>query len=235
MLYLNDEGEATVYLVDTSGGMVSGDRNAIQVKVASSSTAHLVTQSSTKIYPSRASGDLTEQTIDLAVDDFASLYWHPETTIPFKDARFKQKITVSLKPSSTFYFADILSPGREKHDEMFKYEMVDTSIKIDYNGTCIAYDRQKLQPSSFSKKQLGLLDDCSYFGSAWFISPTPIDSLRSLQEQMPVLPGVRFSVTELDPVGLHARWLSKDLCLVKESMSAFYELINIEAFSKSQK
>ncbi|WP_088103205.1 urease accessory protein UreD [Halalkalibacter urbisdiaboli] len=226
VLYLNNDDVATVYLVDTSGGMAGGDRNDIRIHVSPSAHVQVITQSATKIYPSRIGSLQTEQSIQLNIEDHGHLVWYPETTIPYKDARFKQNILISLKPHSSCYFADILSPGRERHEEKFLYDNVDSTIKIDYDDQCIAFDRQKFEPATFTNQQLGLLDNHCYYANAWFFKPQLEIETRFIQESITKYSDMQFAVTALDPVGLHARWLSKDLCDLKESMKEFYELIN---------
>ena len=51
-LYEGQDPTATVYIMESSGGMVAGDRNDITVKLAPDSRARLVQQSALKIYPS---------------------------------------------------------------------------------------------------------------------------------------------------------------------------------------
>lgn len=225
VLYTHGDDVATVYLVDTSGGIASGDRNDISITASSSSTVNLIPQSSTKIYPARLDGELSLQTIDLTISDNSSLYWHPETTIPFVNSRFKQIINISVDASSTFYYADILSPGREKHNEKFQYESIDSKMSIVYAGKQLAYDRLRLQPLTIPTHSLGILDDFAYYGSCWFISPTLSQPLHEIQKKMRSNLEIRSAVTSLDPIGLHARWLSNDLCLLKEEMNTFFQLM----------
>ncbi|MET3506622.1 urease accessory protein UreD [Halalkalibacter oceani] len=222
-LYPDDDGAATVYLVDTSGGIASGDKNRMTISASAAAKVHLIQQSSTKIYPARLDGEVSKQSLSFDISEESSLYWHPETTIPFAGSRFVQTIEIALDSSSTCYFAEILSPGRLEHAESFQYESLDLKLSVAYEGRQIAYDRLRFQPDA--TPQLGMLDDY-YYGSAWFFSPDFGESAAELQEACPIDQDCRFAVTSLDPVGFHARWLSRDLCLLKAHMKSFFQHIS---------
>lgn len=221
-LYSNECGHASVYLIDTSGGIACGDQNQIMITATNHASAEMIQQSATKIYPARLSETMSRQAITITVAEGSKFYWLPETTIPFAGSRFKQTIELQVDASSTCYFADILSPGREKHDETFQYKTIDSSLRIFYDNHLLAYDRLHFQPGD--KKQIGLLDNY-YFGSAWYISDSIPEELAIIQNRMTKHPAIRCAVTELDPVGLHARWLSDDLCLLKEQMAQFQAFV----------
>ncbi|GAB2567074.1 urease accessory protein UreD [Gracilibacillus alcaliphilus] len=221
-LYPSGNERASVYLVDTSGGIACGDYNQIVITADHQASVDIIQQSATKIYPARIRDKKSKQDISIIVSNGSQLYWHPETTIPFAGSRFQQSVTIRVDASSCCYFADILSPGREKYQEIFQYESIDSTLHVYYEGKRLAYDRLYFQPSS--QEMLGLLDDY-YFGSAWYIASCIPRDLAMIQQADAVDPNVRFAVTALDPIGLHARWLSRDLCLLKEQMQYFQALV----------
>ena len=84
---------AIVYIMESSGGMVAGDRNDITIKLAPDSRARIVQQSAMKIYPSHT-GETCFYKIDVDIAERARLEWMPEVIIPFIDAKFQVDTTL---------------------------------------------------------------------------------------------------------------------------------------------
>src|SRR5690554_68912 len=72
-LYLNtnNPSEATVYMMESSGGLVEGDHNDFQVNVNEGAEVCLIPQSATLIYPSN-NGVWSSQNIDVSIGSNAS-------------------------------------------------------------------------------------------------------------------------------------------------------------------
>ena len=99
-LYEGKDPTATVYMMESSGGMVAGDRNDITLKLAPDSRVRLIQQSALKIYPSHT-GDTCFQKIDVELEERARLEWMPEVIIPFVDAKFQVDTTLRIAHDAT--------------------------------------------------------------------------------------------------------------------------------------
>lgn len=222
-LYVDDRQRATVYLMESSGGMVAGDRNEYSVHVHPQGNVKLIQQSATKIYPSL--DELTSnQHISVCLDQGACLEWRPETIIPFENARFRGDTTIQLQPDSTLLWGEILSPGRVKRNECFHYKDFSSRFQIWLDGRCLAYDSLRFLPETMPLNQIGLLEDSLYIGSLWFVSPQTqfIDS-KALQDELNDVENIKAGITSLDEKGIHIRWLTSDLLLLKKEMDKMWE------------
>src|SRR2546422_9928149 len=75
-----DDRAAVVSVLNPTGGLVGGDRLAIDVVVGPAAHACLTTPSATKVY--RTAGATAEQHVRLPPGVGASLEWVPDHTIP---------------------------------------------------------------------------------------------------------------------------------------------------------
>lgn len=224
-LYEGKDPTATVYIMESSGGMVAGDRNDITIKIAADSRARLVQQSALKIYPSHT-GETCYQKIDVDIAERARLEWMPEVIIPFIDAKFQVDTTLHVAADATVLWGEIIAPGREKRGEIFDYESFRSNFKIFVDGELIAFDSLHFSPREMKLGSIGVLEGAMYVGSVWLVSPN-IDNvdIRALQETLKVEEGLQASMTRLEGNAIHCRWIGKDQWTLQEEMKRIYALL----------
>lgn len=227
-LYVDDDSsKATVYLVETSGGLVSGDLNSYHITLEKNAQVNLIPQSATKVYPA-LEDQHSRQEITIELAEEACLRWFPETTIPFQDANFRSKIKINLTESSTLLFGEILSPGREKSGEVFQFKRWQSLFEVWLQGKeCLVYDALILEPDRLEHSQIGLLEKYKYVGYLWFISPVAVRLDESVvQDQLKQSENMKASVTRIDKHGLHLRWMSTNLLEMKKSMHEAWQMLS---------
>ncbi|MFB5663635.1 urease accessory protein UreD [Alteribacillus sp. HJP-4] len=212
-LYPEEEGHAVVYLMETSGGMVSGDHNSYNIIIEESSRVTLIQQSALKVYPSR-NGRCTKQTMKITVENNAFVKLDPDTIIPFENARFQSKTEIQLSSFSHFLWGEILSAGRREKGEHYQYQEIDLLTSISKNGKLCAYDRFRFQPETAGYEEIGLLDGYSYYASVWAASET-LDK-QQLLEVSEAVAEANSAVTEVEKGIFCFRWLSNDLVDLKK-------------------
>jgi urease accessory protein len=89
-----EDGVCHVYVVHPPGGVVGGDRLAIELLAAPSAQALVTTPAAGKFY--RSAGAEARQTVDIRIADGASLEWLPQETIYYPGARVRQRTAVHL-------------------------------------------------------------------------------------------------------------------------------------------
>ena len=224
-LYEGKDPTATVYIMESSGGMVAGDRNDITVKIAPDSSARLIQQSALKIYPSHT-GDTCVLTIDVWLAERARLEWMPEVIIPFVDAKFQVDTTLRIARDATVLWGEIIAPGREKRGEIFDYESLKSNFKIFVEDELIAFDSLHFSPKEVDLTGIGVLGDAMYVGSIWLVSPKAKDiDIRALQETLLVEEGLKAGMTRLEGNAIHCRWLAVDQWMMQEEMKRVYALL----------
>lgn len=225
-LYEGQDPTVTVYLMESSGGMVAGDRNDITIHLAPNSRTRLIQQSALKVYPSHT-GETCFQKIDVTVEEDARLEWMPEVMIPFVDAKFQVDTTLHIASSSTVLWGEIIAPGREKRGEIYDYESFRSNFKVYVDDDLIAFDSLHFSPKDQDLRRVGVLEDALYIGSVWLVSPN-VDrvDVRALQETLRIEEGLQAGITRLEGNAIHCRWLGQDQWTIQQEIKRIYALLS---------
>ncbi|ENH96663.1 urease accessory protein [Gracilibacillus halophilus YIM-C55.5] len=224
-LYLDDSHRATVYLMESSGGMVAGDRNTFGVYLEKGAQVRLHPQSATKIYPS-FNKQPSQQVVNIHLEEGSSLEWKREEVIPFTDARFHSDISIDMDRTASVWWEEILYPGRDKRGESFEFQECHTKFQVWSGEDCLAYDAVRLNPSHQQIAALGVMETYQYVGSVWVIGPNINFDEELIQSELRQTKGHQSSVTKLHERGYLIRWLSNHLPVIKQEMDTLSEWIN---------
>ncbi|MFD7643414.1 urease accessory protein UreD [Kitasatospora sp. NPDC059795] len=138
-------GDAYLFLMATGGGITQADRYRIDVHCGPGTRVHLTTQAATKVF--RMEQDYASQLVHLTAEHGAYLEYLPDPLIPFRDARYYQRTTVTVAPGATAVLGETLTAGRLARGERHDYRVVATDLEITRpDGTLLAVDTQRLVP-----------------------------------------------------------------------------------------
>jgi urease accessory protein len=157
---------ACVYMISTSGGMLQGDRQEIDVSLGEGAHVHLTTQSATKIHQMDA--NYAAQVQQITVADDAYLEYLPQPIIPYRGSRFIAYTEITLPESATMLYAEILMPGRKHREdgEVFEYDLFSTTLRVARpNGTDLFVEKSIIDPARFGVARRGVLNGFHVFGS----------------------------------------------------------------------
>jgi urease accessory protein len=115
-------GVALGVVVVTSGGLVGGDRLAIEVRCGERARAMVTAQAAEKVY--RSPGADCAVTVALAAEAGGWLEWLPQETILFEGARLHRRTVVDVAPSARVLAGEILVFGRHARGERFTRGLV---------------------------------------------------------------------------------------------------------------
>ncbi|MEI9982875.1 MAG: urease accessory protein UreD [Aliidongia sp.] len=104
-------------LVNTSGGLVGGDRLDSEIEIGPGAAAILTSQAAEKLY--RSTGAETRVETRLSVGAGAWAEWLPQETILFDGARLRRRLVATLAPDARLLAAEIVLFGRAAHGESF--------------------------------------------------------------------------------------------------------------------
>lgn len=218
IFYQELSATATAYVMETSGGLVAGDRNEYDIVVEDEAKVCLIQQAATKIYPSVLDRESTQR-INISLGNGASLLWKPESLIPFQGSRFSGETFIRMQSDSTLLWGEILSPGREKHGERFEFDYIKLLFQVWINDQCLVYDALNFTSQELAVPKIGLLEDYSYIGSLWLISPLVQELDESaLNEKLANFDAGMAGITRITESAIHIRWLTSDMVLLKENM-----------------
>jgi urease accessory protein len=141
-----EDGTALAHLHNVSGGLLGGDRLAMQVTVGSGARVQLTTTGATRIYRAREGSSATTQSSEISVGESALLEYLPDATIPFAGARYQQRTSIDLAAGAGMFWWEIVAPGREARGEIFEYEEFAMRTRVSALGRRIAAENLCLRP-----------------------------------------------------------------------------------------
>lgn len=117
---VNEKG-VLVFLLSYGGGLVAGDIVNISIHVRQGARLSLVTQGHTKIFKSPSADVVTRQTLDVHVDDGASLCLLPDPVQPFEDSVYIQTQVFKMAAQGSLCFLDWVTEGRSARGENWSF------------------------------------------------------------------------------------------------------------------
>jgi urease accessory protein len=137
---------ALAHLHNVSGGLLGGDRLALNVNVGAGASVQLTTTGATRIYRTRRDAVPTTQSNEFTLNEGALLEYVPDAIIPFAGARFSQATTIRLTQGAGLFWWEILAPGREARGETFAYDCVEMKTDVIALEQTIASERVRIEP-----------------------------------------------------------------------------------------
>jgi urease accessory protein UreH len=119
-----------VHLHNVSGGVLAGDRLALEVEVAAGAAAQITTTGATRLYRHRAGAADSEQHAKFLVGDAALLEYLPDSVIPYAGSRHVQRTEIRLGRGSTLFWWEALAPGRLAAGERFAFESLRIQTEV---------------------------------------------------------------------------------------------------------
>ncbi len=148
---LDDTACAYVWLVNTLGGLVGGDRVTMEATVASDCHVVMTTPSATRIY--RTLDAPVVQQIHIAVGSNAQFEWLPDVTIPFAGSRFRQTLEVDLAAGATAFVWDAMASGRIARAERWAFAEYDNTIRINSAVGTSVLERARIEPEPANRRK----------------------------------------------------------------------------------
>jgi urease accessory protein len=179
-------GLPCVTMISNGGGILQGDRNTVVVELGRRAQAHLTTQSMTRIHEMDCNYATQDQTITLAEGAYLEFVPHP--VAPHRASRFAQRTAISIHPSATLVYSEILTSGR-KHfggGEAFAYDLFASVITASRpDGAALFSERFVLEPQRAPLSRLGIMGDFHVCGTLIVLTP-PADAAAIFETLTPV-------------------------------------------------
>ena len=108
----------TVFALTYGGGLVSGDRTQLSVRVAPSSRVSLLTQGSTKIFKAAGRDVVTRQEMHVTIQGDGAFVYLPDPVQPFGESVYRQEQVLHVESTeSSFCMLDWVCEGRSARGE----------------------------------------------------------------------------------------------------------------------
>lgn len=225
-------GLAVVFLITTTGCVLQGDRLALDLTLGPRAQAHVTSQSATKIHAMDANYAAQSQTITLADD--AYLEFLPDPVIPHRHSRFLSDTQISVAPSATLLFSEIIQPGRKHHhpDECFGATVLSISTSaVRPDGRALFAEKLVIEPRRYGMRQTGVMDSFDVFANVILCAPK--DATERIHERatagVNVADGLAFGACHLpNDAGLIFKVLGRETTQVKAKVREFWGLVREE-------
>ena len=186
-------GAAALTLVQL-GGVLAGDRYALDVALGAGAEASVTTAAATQVY--RMPHGHAEQALSIRLETGSDLAWLPQPLILFGGADFRQTTRITLGTGARLVLLDVLVPGRLARGEVFAFQRYETRFEVaDPAGRLLVAERTQLVPEHASLAVPGVLADTPVVGSLWLLGA--VDSERQARGEWPPTAGVQIGHTEL--------------------------------------
>jgi urease accessory protein len=223
---------AHVFLITTTGCLLQGDRLALDITLGPRAQAHVTSQSATKIHAMDANYAAQTQTITLADD--AYLEFLPDPVIPHRRARFVSDTRISIAPTATLLYSEIIHPGRKHHhpDECFGATVLSLSIAAARpDSRTLFNEKLVIEPQQNPMRQTGVMDSFDMFGNV--VLCTPKDKADRVYERVEadvdLADGVAFGASRLpNDAGLIYKVLGRETAQVKAKVREFWGIARKE-------
>src|SRR5262249_27552549 len=175
-LYFDEEMPelACVYVVSTGGGILQGDRCAVEIHLGPDAQAYVSTQSATKVHEMDANH--ASQTQDIVLAEGAYLEYLPEPTIPFRHSRFLTRTRITVAPSATLLYGEVLLAGRKYYGdgERFAYDVYSSYVWAERpEGRELFVEKLLVEPERANVRAAGVMGLFDVFANVLVLPPKP--------------------------------------------------------------
>ena len=223
---------AWLFMITTSGCMLQGDRMALDVTLAPGARAHVTTQSATKVHSMDANYAVQTQAIVLA--DGAYLEFLPEPLIPHRRTRYLSDTRISIAPTATLLYSEIVQPGRKHHhpDECFGATLLSLAVGAHRDdGRLLFTEKLVIEPERRPLRQTGVMGDFDVFGNVILLTPKDAaDRVHArIGADVDATAGIAFGACHLpNDAGLVFKVLGRETAQVKAKVREFWAVAREE-------
>ncbi len=152
-----ENGLMRVVQMSASPGLMSGDKQEIDITVGENSVAELCSQSFEKIH--KMENGQAERNINITLDENSLFIYNPLPTIPYARSAMSNRVKVNLSNSSSaFVYSDIMVCGRAARGEKFEYIYYNSLVSIFENNVLTYRDNTRFCPEKMNMNGLGMYE-----------------------------------------------------------------------------
>lgn len=161
-------GSTQAVLLNTSGGMTSGDRMLWEAEARAGASLTLTTQACERIY--RCDDDVAETSVRLTVGAGARLAWLPQETLLFDGARYRRRIEAEIAPDAEFLLVEPLLFGRLAMGEIVRRAELRDDWRLSRGGRLIHAEALRLATDDLPSDLARAAGGSAALATAVFIS-----------------------------------------------------------------
>lgn len=147
-----------------SAGIMRGDRQEFDYQVGKGVDLEILSQSFEKIH--KMEGGFAERKIRIHADTDSSLCYYPQPVIPFGGSIFQSDMEIRLADeSSRLFLLEIITCGRNAHEERFAYRRFSSKVRIYRENHLIYRDNTRYEPEKMPMERIGMYEGYSHMAN----------------------------------------------------------------------
>ncbi|SFN05194.1 urease accessory protein [Izhakiella capsodis] len=216
-----------LFLISTAGGILQGDRLVLEVDMQPGSSAHITTQSATKVQSMTHNYAAQLQQITLQENSYLEMM--PEPTILHNNARFISSTRLQIHPSATLLYSEVLTCGRKHHptDGGFKFDVYSARTEAqDLNGHDLFSEHYLLEPKLRPLNGAGIMEGFHVAGNVILLTPEKHHQtiLTRIKPCYDATAGIAFGASLLpNQCGIIFKALGSEAYQVKSAIHTFWQ------------
>jgi urease accessory protein len=224
-----------VHLNNVSGGVLAGDRLALDVEVEAGASAQITTTGATRLYRHRAGAADSEQRSRFSVGDGALLEYLPDVVIPYAGCRHAQRTEIRLGRGSTLFWWEVLAPGRLAAGERFAFERLRVQTEVYAGSRPVLREDYLLQPRQKDLAAMARMFEYSHTASLCAVQEGRRPAFwRVLEDRLNEIARARtehgktvWGASMLASDGVVVRGLSMSGCFIHETLIEFWRVARV--------
>ena len=224
-----------VHLHNVSGGVLAGDRLALDVEVEAGAAAQITTTGATRLYRHREGAAGSEQLARFSVGDGALLEYLPDAVIPYAGSRHFQRTEIRLERGATLFWREILAPGRLAAGERFAFERLRVQTEVHAGPRPILREDYLLEPARRELSATVRMHEYSHMASLCAVQEgRPAAFWRMLEDRLNEIARARsrpqqsvWGASTLASDGVIVRGLSMSGCFLHEALIEFWRAARV--------
>ncbi|MGB0682231.1 MAG: urease accessory protein UreD [Magnetovibrionaceae bacterium] len=221
----------TAAITNTSGGLVGGDRLAVELIAEKGARILACQQAAEKVYRSAGQSSLVD--VSITAEDGAWAEWLPQETILFEGSDLRRCNVINMAPGSTVLAGEMLVFGREAHGESLTSVVLKETWEVRRAGRLVWADILELgeDVSAVLAHPAGLAG-ARASATVVFAGPDngnkPGEDLLVAVRTLARDRSVRFGASMVNGI-LVMRWLGENVAAMREDFGSTWELVRSKA------
>jgi urease accessory protein len=219
-----------VHLHNVSGGVLAGDRLALDVEIEAGAAAQITTTGATRLYRHRPGSPDSEQRVTFSVGEAALLEYLPDLVIPYAGSRHSQRTEIRMGKGSTLFWWEVLAPGRLAAGERFAFERLKIETKVCVGERQVLREDVLLEPKARALPAMLRMFEYSHTASLCVVQEgRPPAYWRALEDRLNAIARERtqhgqavWGASTLAADGVIVRGLSTSGCFIHETLVEFW-------------
>jgi len=202
-------GQAVVVLLTPAGALFDGDHVALAVECGPGCDVTLATAAATRLNRCDV-GEIVFE-LEATVATGATLRYLPHEVIPFRAARYRQRLDLTLQPDACALLLEVIAPGRSGDPFAYRRLAFDTTVRLDD----VVAVRERFEVATDVAARL---DGATHYGSLLLLDAGAVDA-RQASARLAAA-GVRAAASRLPAGGVGLKMLGHTALEVRAALLA---------------